>query len=68
MTPIRFSLSNVQVELVKLFATSLSTNELNELKLIIAKFYANKSVKLANEVWDGKNLSNYDMDRWLSKK
>ena len=58
-------LSNVQMELLKLFATGLSEQDLKELKSVLADFYAKKSILLANEVWDEKGLTNEDMDKWL---
>ena len=59
---------NVQIELLKLFSTNLSESELNELKKVIADFYAQKSIQLANHVWNEKNLTSKDMDVWLNDK
>lgn len=58
--------SNVQLELLKLFSTDLPDNELLELKKVIADFYAEKSIQLANQVWDKKDLTTKDMDEWLN--
>lgn len=32
---------------------------------MLAQFYADKSIKLANQVWDEKGLTDEDMDKWL---
>ncbi|MFN7118845.1 MAG: hypothetical protein ACK4TA_18745 [Saprospiraceae bacterium] len=67
MTPLQLPLSNVQIELLKLYSTNLSEEELEELKLLLARFFAAKSIQLANEVWDEKSLTDEDMDRWLNE-
>jgi hypothetical protein len=61
------SLSNVQIELLKLFATDLSEEDLQELREQLAQFYARKSVGKANEAWKEKGLTQEDMDKWLNE-
>ncbi len=68
MLQVQKSLSNVQVELLKLYSTNLSDADLKDLRLMLAKFYAEKSIKLANQVWDEKGLTDEDMDKWLNEK
>ena len=60
-------LSNVQIELLKLFATDLSEEDLQELREQLAQFYARKSVGKANEAWQEKGLTQGDMDKWLEE-
>lgn len=67
MTQSLFPLSNVQIELLKIFSTDLSDTDLVELKSQLAKFYAEKSIELANQVWDEKGLTDADMDKWLNE-
>ncbi len=59
-------LSNVQLELLKLYSTNLSVKELEELREQLAHFYAEKSIRLANEVWDKKGYTNNDMNSILN--
>lgn len=59
-------LSNVQLELLKLYSTNLSVKELEELREQLAHFYAEKSIRLANEVWDKKGYTNDDMNSILN--
>ncbi len=59
-------LSNVQLELLKLYSTNLSAKELEELKEQLAQFYAQKSIRLANEIWDKKGYTNDDMNSILN--
>jgi hypothetical protein len=60
-------LSNVQIELLKLFATDLSEEDPRELREQPAQFYARKSVQKANEAWQEQGLTQEDMDRWLGE-
>ncbi len=60
-------LTNVQLELLKLYSTNLSENDLKELKDQLAQFYAKKSIDLANKAWNEKGLTNEDMDKWLNE-
>jgi len=68
MTANKTPLSNVQLELMKLYSTNLTESEILELKDILAKFYAEKSIGEANKIWDEKGLTNADMDNWLNTK
>lgn len=60
-------LSNVQYEILKLYATELAENELYELKMQLAHFYAHKAVQEADKVWDEKSYTAEDMDKWLDE-
>jgi hypothetical protein len=66
MTQLQLPLSNVQLELLKLYATDLSTEDMRDLKTTLAHFYAKKSIQLANEVWEEKEYTDEDMDRLLN--
>jgi len=68
MSVLNFPLTNMQIELMKLFNTNLSENELIELKDLLSRFYANKAIAEANAIWDKKGLTDEDMDRWLNEK
>jgi hypothetical protein len=49
---IRPPLSNVQVELLKLFSAKVSEIHLLELKKVTAKFLLDKARDMADTVWD----------------
>ena len=68
MSVLNYPLSNVQVELMKLFNTNLSDSELVELKDLLARFYADKAIDKADKIWDKKELSDKDMEKWLNAK
>lgn len=60
-------LSNVQEELLKLYSQNLSPEELKELKTVLGKYFAHKSVKEADKIWENKKYSNETMDVWLNE-
>jgi hypothetical protein len=68
MSVLNYPLSNVQVELMKLFSTNVSDSELIEVKDLLAAFYANKAIAQAAAIWDKNGLSDSDMTQWLKKK
>ncbi|MEI7502608.1 MAG: hypothetical protein WCJ61_04945 [Paludibacter sp.] len=67
MIAVKQPLSNVQVELLKIYSTNISESEMKELKNLLAQFYAQKSIEYANKSWKDKNLSNDIMDEWLNE-
>lgn len=67
MSVLNYPLSNVQVELMKLFSTNLSDSELIELKDLLAVFYAKKAIAQADTIWDKKKITDQDMDILLNK-
>ena len=60
-------LSNVQLELLKLYSTNLSEKDLTALKKLLAKFYAERAIQTADQIWEQKKLSNKDMATWLNE-
>lgn len=59
------SLTNLQLEILKLYSTDMSGEELNELKKLLADNYAKKAIINADKIWSGKKLSDKDMEKWL---
>lgn len=68
MTTVKQPLSNVQVELLKMYSTNMTEPELKELKDLLAKFYSRKSIEYANKAWEDKKLTNDLMDKWLDEE
>ena len=68
MSTLKYPLSNVQVELMKLFGTNLSNSDLKDLKNLLSRFFADKAIKAADQIWDEKGLTNENMDQWLNEK
>lgn len=61
-------LSNVQMELIKLYATNLNNNELMELKSILADHFSRKAIDEADKIWMQKDMSTQTMDDWLNEE
>lgn len=59
-------LSNVQLELLKLYSTNLSEKDILELKDVLARFYAERSIELADNVWQQKGYTAEDMNSILN--
>ena len=58
-------LSNIQLEMRKLFADNLPDNELLEIKKLLVEWRFRKLKEAANKVWDEKGMTAEDMERLL---
>ena len=59
------TLSNAQVEILKLLADNLSETELADLKKILLAFKLQRVVQLADKTWDEKGWSQETMNQFL---
>ncbi len=62
------TLTNLQLEIIKLYSTNLERQELLELKRVLADFFARKAIKEADKIWEEQNLSNQAMETWLNEQ
>ena len=60
-------LSNLQLELLKLYSTGISDEYLLELKDLIAQFLFEKARNQADQIWDEKGYSHTTIDQWLNE-
>ena len=60
-------LSNLQLELLKLFSTNVPEQDLKNIKNYLSNYFAQKAIKEADKIWDEKSFSNELMDKWLNK-
>lgn len=51
MEELNYPLSNLQIELLKLFAKDIESEDLLEIKKLIAGYFAQKAIKEADKVW-----------------
>lgn len=58
-------LSNLQLELLKLFTHNVSEEQLLEIKLLLGQYFAQKAADAMEEVWKEKNLTPQDMVDWV---
>lgn len=61
-------LSNIQVELLKLFPADIPDKQLKELKELIAKFLLDKARDKADAIWDKKGYSDEKVLKLPNKK
>lgn len=60
-------MSNLQVELLKLYSNNLNDTELLEIKLMLSKYFAKKATDAMDEVWEKQNLTEQDMINWTNE-
>jgi len=66
MTALQKPLSNVQLELLKIYSTDITDEEVLEVKRLLAQHFAKKTIDAAEKVWQEKGLTNDIMDEWLN--
>ena len=59
-------LSNLQLELLKLYASNISENDLLEIKDLLVHYFAKKATDAANKVWDKKGWTDKDAERMVN--
>ena len=57
-------LTNVQLELMKMFSHDLDDDDLISLKRTLANFFAEKASTEMDRLWEEKNWSDQTMDNW----
>lgn len=60
-------LTNLQLELIKLFSYNLDEKQLLEVKYLLAKYFADKATQEMDKVWEEKGLTNETMETWLNE-
>ena len=60
-------LTNLQLELLKLFNYNLNQKQLLEVKDLLAKYFADKATREMDKLWEEKGLTNETMDSWLNE-
>ena len=59
-------LTNLQLELLKVFSYQLPEEELLEMKYLLSNFFAERLRKGASKIWKEKGYTQNDMDKWLN--
>jgi hypothetical protein len=60
-------LTNVQIELLKLFQYNLPEKQLAEIKNILAKYFAKSATSEMDKLWDEKGWDNKTMNDWANE-
>ena len=61
-------LSNLQLELLKLYAMGVSDEELRDIKRMLAKYFMEKAMDEADKIWDERGYTNELMEEWRQTK
>jgi hypothetical protein len=64
---VQHSLSNLQLELLKLFARNVAEQDLLEIKKLLVKYFAKKAMDLADKVWEENDWTEADEQRMLNE-
>lgn len=59
-------LTNLQVELIKLYALHLSNEQLLEVKQVLAGHFAKQLMHHVDDLWQKQGLTAADMEQWLA--
>lgn len=68
MSVIDKPLTNLQLELMKLFSLDLSDEELYDVRQILSNYFADKASNEMDRLWSENKWSNETMDNWLEGK
>ena len=61
------AMSNIQLELLKIYANNVPDNQLHEIKLLLGKYFAQKATEAMDIVWEEKGLTEQDMVDWANE-
>lgn len=60
-------LSNIQLELLKLYGNNIPDKQLFEIRMLLAKYFAEQATVAMDKVWDEKKLTPQDMINWTNE-
>jgi len=60
-------LTNLQLELLKVFARQVSDQDLLEIRKLIARYFAQKAMDLADQVWEDNKWTEEDEQKFLKE-
>jgi len=61
------TMSNLQLEILRLYDNGVSEENLLEIKTILAKYFADKATDAMDKVWDEKGLTEQTMIDWTNE-
>jgi hypothetical protein len=60
-------MSNLQLELLKLYANRIDDQKLLEIKLLLGNYFAQKATEAMDTVWEQQQLTEQDMVNWTTE-
>ncbi|AYL96102.1 hypothetical protein [Mucilaginibacter celer] len=61
-------LTNLQLEIIKLFNYDLADGQLLEIKDILASYFANSATKEMDKLWNNNGWNNELMEQWANER
>jgi len=58
-------LTNLQLELLKIYSFNISDEQLSEIREILTQYFANKATTEMDRLWDENDWTNNTMNEWL---
>jgi hypothetical protein len=59
------SLNPMQLEILQLFSREMSTEDMQAIKRLITRYFAQKAISATNQVWDEKGWNEEDAQKML---
>ena len=63
----KLGLSNVQLELLKLYSNNISEQSLIEIRQLLAEYFAQKATEAMDTEWEQRGLTPEDMIQWTNE-
>ncbi|GAK56930.1 hypothetical protein U27_03894 [Candidatus Vecturithrix granuli] len=60
-------LTNLQLEILKVFSLQLTQAELMDIRTVLARHFADRLTQRVDRIWQAKGLTAQDMDSWLNE-
>ena len=64
MQAVKQPMTNLQLELLKLYTRKVSEQDLQSIKQMLAQYFSNKTMDLADKVWEKNNWTDEDTERF----
>ena len=59
-------MSNIQLELLKVYASNISEEDILHIKDYLARYFMQKAITETNKIWVERGYTNELMDEWLN--
>jgi len=60
-------LSNIQIELLKLYGTNIPEEQLREIKLLLSDYFADKATEEMDMLWEKNDWTEQTMNQWANE-
>ena len=60
-------LSNLQLELLKVFSYQLNNQQLGDIKKLLANYFAEQATKEVDKLWEKNNWDNETITEWVGE-